>query len=70
MNDLFSYRIAHAKGADLKGLQVEITPANRKALAFYSRRGFRPIPNRHLFRSLNQGKARRQRTRGLGVRGA
>jgi ribosomal protein S18 acetylase RimI-like enzyme len=51
--------IADAKGTDVKGLQVEITPANKKALAFYSRRGFKPMPNCHLFRSLHQDKGKR-----------
>jgi len=44
--------IASAKAGDLKGLQVEITPANTKALAYYSRQGFTPKANRHLFRRL------------------
>ena len=52
--------IANANGTDLKGLQVEITPANRKALGFYSRRGFKPKANRHLFRRLHKGKGKRQ----------
>jgi GNAT superfamily N-acetyltransferase len=36
----------------LRGLQVEVTPANTKALAFYSRHGFAPAANWRLFKKL------------------
>ena len=44
--------MASAKAPDLKGLQVEITPANMRAFEFYSRQGFTPMANRHLFKKL------------------
>jgi len=44
--------IAKTKGMKLKGIQVETTPANQKALAFYSRRGFKQVENHHMFREL------------------
>ncbi len=37
---------------NLKGIQLEVTPANNKALTYYSRNGFSPKDNRHLFRNL------------------
>ena len=36
----------------LKGIQVEVTPVNEKALIYYSRNGFSPMANRHLFMKL------------------
>jgi GNAT superfamily N-acetyltransferase len=44
--------ITKIRGMDLKGIHVEITPANRKALTFYSRHGFKKAVNRHMFRKL------------------
>jgi ribosomal protein S18 acetylase RimI-like enzyme len=55
--------IARAKGTDLRGVRLEVTPANRKALVFYSRHGFARMANRHLFKKLRQG---RRRTKGSG----
>ena len=43
--------VTDAAGA-LRGLWVEVTLANMKALAYYSRHGFAPVANRHLFRKL------------------
>lgn len=37
----------------LKGVQVEVTPANAKAFAYYLRHGFTPVPNRHLFKAIS-----------------
>jgi GNAT superfamily N-acetyltransferase len=44
--------INKTKGMNLKGIHVETTPANQKALAFYSRHGFKPAENCHMFRKL------------------
>ncbi len=41
-----------ANNGALRGLQVEVTPANTKSFAYYSRHGFTPMMNRHLFRKL------------------
>ena len=38
----------HARGA--KGVQLEVTPSNRRALAYYERRGFRRSSNTFLMR--------------------
>ncbi len=50
----FIDRIATTKGGNLKGLQVEITPANQRALAFYSQQGFSSLKSRHLFKKLHR----------------
>lgn len=44
--------ITQTKGMNLKGIHVETTPANQKALTFYSRHGFKQAENRHMFRKL------------------
>lgn len=49
----FIDHIATVKAGGLRGLQVEITPANRQALAFYSQQGFSSAKNRHLFKKLH-----------------
>ncbi|MDI6765038.1 MAG: hypothetical protein QME83_18710 [Thermodesulfobacteriota bacterium] len=54
--------IAHVKGIDLKGIQVETTPANKRAFAFYLRHGFKPMENRRLFRNLRHGKRKQKRS--------
>ena len=41
-----------AKAGDVKGLQLEVTPLNERAFAYYSRHGFAPAENRHLFKKL------------------
>ncbi len=38
------------KEVNLKGLHVETTPVNQRALGFYSRQGFKQAKNRHMFR--------------------
>ncbi len=48
----FIDHIVTVKAGGLKGLQVEITPANGKALAFYSQEGFSSVKNRRLFKKL------------------
>ena len=45
-------QVTRAKGKKLKGIRLEVTPGNRRAFAFYSRHGFRPAKNRHMFREL------------------
>ncbi len=44
--------ITRTKRMNFKGIHVETTPANQKASAFYSRRGFKQAKNQHLFRKL------------------
>ena len=44
--------LAKTKGMNLKGIHVETTPANQRALAFYLRHGFKRAKNRHMFRKL------------------
>lgn len=44
--------IAAMGDASVKGLQLEVTPTNERALAYYMRQGFRPVANRHLFKQL------------------
>ncbi len=46
----FLEHVATGNANNLKGIQVEVTPANQEALALYSRKGFSPMPNLHLFR--------------------
>jgi GNAT superfamily N-acetyltransferase len=48
----FLNHVASEKACILKGIQVEVTPANPKAFIFYSRNGFSPMKNRHLFLKL------------------
>ena len=47
----FKY-VATVKAAYVKGLQVEVTPINERAFAYYSRQGFEATKNRHLFKKL------------------
>jgi ribosomal protein S18 acetylase RimI-like enzyme len=44
--------VAGMKGKKLRGVRLEVTPANQKAFAFYSRHGFKLAKNRHMFREL------------------
>jgi GNAT superfamily N-acetyltransferase len=44
--------LTKVKTDHLKGLQVEVTPRNEKAFTYYSRQGFKPAKNRHLFKKL------------------
>lgn len=47
----------HLAGPDappLKALLLEVTPANDRAMALYRRKGFRPDPNRYLFREVHR----------------
>lgn len=44
--------IATAKGMSLKGIHVETTPENHKALDFYLKHGFKQDKNHHLFRKI------------------
>lgn len=39
-----------AAGKEWQGLQLEVTPDNHQALAFYQRHGFSPAPNQLLFK--------------------
>ena len=44
--------VSTLKSGYLKGLQVEVNPANEKALTYYRHRGFTPSMNRYLFKKL------------------
>ena len=44
--------IATTETKNLKGVRLEVTPSNKKAFTFYSRNGFSPLANRHLFLKL------------------
>jgi ribosomal protein S18 acetylase RimI-like enzyme len=44
--------VSKAKAGDVKGLQLEVTPVNERAFDYYSRHGFEPTKNRHLFKKL------------------
>jgi ribosomal protein S18 acetylase RimI-like enzyme len=48
----FLQYIGTMKAGYVKGLQVEVTPMNERAFAYYSRQGFVPAKNRHLFKPL------------------
>ena len=43
--------------ACLKGIGAEVTPVNKRALAFYTRQGFAPAQNRYLFKRRVPNKA-------------
>jgi GNAT superfamily N-acetyltransferase len=45
----FLSHAASSSNGSVKGLQVEVTPGNQKAYAFYTRNGFFPMANHHLF---------------------
>jgi len=38
--------------ASVQGVQLEVTPVNEQALAYYLRLGFEPVSNHHLFKKL------------------
>jgi ribosomal protein S18 acetylase RimI-like enzyme len=44
--------ITRTKGTNLKGIHVETTRANQKALAFYSGHGFKQAENRHMYQKI------------------
>jgi len=44
--------LGHNADASVKGLQLEVTPRNKRANALYARHGFRPAKNQHLFKKL------------------
>jgi len=44
--------VVAVKGDSVKGLQLEVTPVNEQAFAYYCRRGFQAAKNRHLFKKL------------------
>jgi len=49
--------VSAANAASLKRIGAEVTPVNKRALAFYSRQGFSPARNRYLFKRLVPDKA-------------
>ena len=48
----FLEHLAATAGDGVKGVLLEVAPANGGALALYLRHGFAPAANRHLFRAL------------------
>jgi GNAT superfamily N-acetyltransferase len=44
--------VAKTRGLNLKGIHVELTPANKKAFAFYSQHGFKMADNYHMFKAI------------------
>jgi ribosomal protein S18 acetylase RimI-like enzyme len=44
--------VVAAGGGSLKGLQLEVTPVNERAFAYYCQQGFELEKNRHLFKKL------------------
>lgn len=48
----FLSRIGDAGSSDLKGILLEVTPDNDRAMAWYRREGFAAPSNRHLFKPL------------------
>ena len=49
----FIEHVAGTKGRRLKGVRLEVTPANERAFTFYSRHGFKLEKNRHMFLKLH-----------------
>jgi GNAT superfamily N-acetyltransferase len=52
IGSLYLEHIVKTKHMNLKGIHIETTPANQKALAFYLRHGFKLAKNRHIFRKI------------------
>jgi ribosomal protein S18 acetylase RimI-like enzyme len=48
----FLGHIAASGDDSVKGLRLEVTPANERALDYYLRQGFGPVANLHLFKKL------------------
>lgn len=48
----FLSHLAATEDTSVKGIQLEVTPSNERALAYYLRQGFSPAANRHLFKTL------------------
>jgi ribosomal protein S18 acetylase RimI-like enzyme len=48
----FLAHLAATAEPDVKGVLLEVAPANEGAQALYLRHGFRPAANRHLFKAL------------------
>jgi len=46
--------VSTTKAPCLKGIGAEVTRANKRVLAFYSRQGFASAQNRYLFKKLEQ----------------
>lgn len=46
------HTLAGADGGAVKGLQLEVVPADERALARYRRQGLRPQANRHLVKAI------------------
>ena len=49
----FIEHVAGTKGRRLKGVRLEVTPANERAFTFYSRHGFKLEKNRHMLLKLH-----------------
>lgn len=48
----FLQHVAESAEDSVKGLALEVTPRNDRARALYTRHGFRPAKNEHLFKKL------------------
>lgn len=48
----FLDHLSRREGFPAKGLQLEVTATNEKALSYYTRQGFVPAKNRHLFKKI------------------
>lgn len=51
----FLRSIGPSDGVLVKGVRLEVTPTNERALAYYLRQGFEPVANRHLLKKLGPG---------------
>ncbi len=49
----FLSHMAHTRTPALKGIRLEVTPGNDRALGFYRREGFIAASNHHLFKPLH-----------------
>ncbi|MFO7609820.1 MAG: hypothetical protein R6X35_11615 [Candidatus Krumholzibacteriia bacterium] len=52
MGSAFLAHLAATADDGVKGVLLEVAPANTGAMALYLRHGFGPVANRHLFRVL------------------
>ena len=53
----FLEHLATDNTGNLKGLLVEETPSNERVFIYYSRNGFSPTTNRHLFKKMQRNQA-------------
>ena len=53
LGSAFLDHLVSTAGDDVKGVLLEVAPANAGAMALYLRHGFGPAANRHLFKALS-----------------